>query len=244
MKLNDNIYLLELESMGFSNQPIYPVVLTNENDMILVDTGYPGQIDKIKESFKDNNLDFNKLKSIILTHQDIDHVGCVMDIVKEIPNIKIYSYEVEKDYITGIKTPTKIESLEKVIDTLPEKTKFMYNTMKRFFDNNKINIDKTLKDKDIISEFDNVSVIYTPGHTPGHMCLYIKDINTLIAGDCLINNNNTLSTVNPSINYDNNLYIESLKKLSNYDIEKVICYHGGLCDTNVNEQIKSLVNLN
>lgn len=244
MKLNDNIYLLELESMGFSNQPIYPVVLTNENDMILVDTGYPGQIDKIKESFKDNNLDFNKLKSIILTHQDIDHVGCVMDIVKEIPNIKIYSYEVEKDYITGIKTPTKIESLEKVIDTLPEKTKFMYNTMKRFFDNNKINIDKTLKDKDIISEFDNVSVIYTPGHTPGHMCLYIKDINTLIAGDCLINNNNILSTINPSINYDNNLYIESLKKLSNYDIEKVICYHGGLCDTNVNEQIKSLVNLN
>ncbi len=209
MKLNDNIYLLELESMELSNQPIYPVVLTNENDMILVDTGYPGQIDKIKESFKDNNLDFNKLKSIILTHQDIDHVGCVMDILKEVPNIKIYSYEVEKDYITGKKTPAKIESLEKVIDTLSEKTKFMYNTMKRFFNNNKINIDKTLKDKDIIPEFDNVSVIYTPGHTPGHMCLYIKDINTLIAGDCLINNNNTLSTVNPSINYDNNLYIES-----------------------------------
>ena len=51
--------------------------------------------------------------------------------------------------------------------------------MKNFYSCNKVKIDEILKDGDLIPGFNEVSVIYTPGHTPGHLSLYIerKSIN-------------------------------------------------------------------
>jgi len=46
----------------------------------------------------------------------------------------------------------------------------------------------------------------------------------------------------PSINFDTDLIIKSLKKLTEYDIETVICYHGGLYNENANQRILELSN--
>ena len=42
------------------------------------------------------------------------------------------------------------------------------------------------------------------------------------------------------LNFDEEMYINSLKKISDYDINQVICYHGGIYKKNVNENIKKL----
>jgi hypothetical protein len=44
-------------------------------------------------------------------------------------------------------------------------------------------------------------------------------------------------------NFDNDLAIKSLKKLSQYDIESVICYHGGLYRVNPNQRIAELASV-
>ncbi|KJR49136.1 hypothetical protein UF75_0433 [Desulfosporosinus sp. I2] len=36
--------------------------------------------------------------------------------------------------------------------------------------------------------------------------------------------------------------MESLKKLTQYDIETVICYHGGICKDGINKRIEELAN--
>jgi len=41
----------------------------------------------------------------------------------------------------------------------------------------------------------------------------------------------------PSINFDTDLSIKSLKKLTEYDIETVIYYHGGLYNENANHRV-------
>jgi len=43
-----------------------------------------------------------------------------------------------------------------------------------------------------------------------------------------------------STNFDTDLSIKSLKKLTVYDIETVICYHGGFYKGNANQRIKEL----
>jgi len=41
---------------------------------------------------------------IILIHQDIDHIGSVSDILKELPGrVKVFAHEEEKAYINGEK---------------------------------------------------------------------------------------------------------------------------------------------
>ena len=84
MKLSDNIYVLKLPSTMNPEQFIYPTIISNEENLLLIDTGNPGQIEHLKEAFIKEGLNFNNLKAIVLTHQDIDHVGTLKDIINDV----------------------------------------------------------------------------------------------------------------------------------------------------------------
>ena len=48
--------------------------------MAVIDTGFPGQIEDIQEMEK-VGVSFDKLKVVILTHQDIDHIGSLPELL-------------------------------------------------------------------------------------------------------------------------------------------------------------------
>ena len=161
---------------------------------------------QIYEAIEKEGLQFSKLNTIIFTHQDIDHIGNVCDILKKVPEgIKTFSHEEEKVYINGERTPVKI--------------------------------DETLVDGQELPYCGGIIVIHTPGHTTGHICLYFKQWKTLIAGDIFCINDGILCRENQNLNFDNELNIKSIQKLMKYDVEKVICYHGGIYNENVNIKI-------
>lgn len=64
----------------------------------------------------------------------------------------------------------------------------------------------------------------------------------LIAGDVLGVENGILVKTPPFTNFDMDLSIKFLKRLTEYDIETVIYYHGGTYKENVNECISELAN--
>ncbi|WP_238886102.1 MBL fold metallo-hydrolase [Clostridium sp. YIM B02551] len=242
MKIANGIDMLEIKAnvMGRESS-INPVLLWDEKNVILVDTGFPGQMKGINEAIEAAGIDVNRLDTIILTHQDIDHVGNALSFVKSSENeIKVLCHEVEKKYIQGDETPVKLAQLEKNLNSFPNEMKDMYEKLKAGFGLSKVKIDKTLKDGEELTFAGGTEVIYTPGHTPGHICLYIKKGKILIAGDLLTVNDGILSKASPTINYDTDLSDKSLEKLKKYDIEKVICYHGGLYEKSVNERISEL----
>lgn len=59
-----------IEDMRFVN----PVLIYNEEEAVLIDTDYPGRYEGLKKAIE-KYIDINKLKTIIITHHDIDHVG-------------------------------------------------------------------------------------------------------------------------------------------------------------------------
>lgn len=70
-----------------------------------------------------------------------------------------------------------------------------------------------------------VEVIHTPGHAPGLICLFLREEGVLFSGDHILGLGTT--AIGPPLG-DMAQYIESLRKLLNYDI-KVICPgHGPL----------------
>jgi glyoxylase-like metal-dependent hydrolase (beta-lactamase superfamily II) len=85
-----------------------------------------------------------------------------------------------------------------------------------------------------------VDVIFTPGHTLGHICLYHRESKTLIAGDALNMKDGHLSGANPDYTHDMDLAQASIKHLEDFDIQRIITYHGGVFDKDVNAAIKSL----
>lgn len=244
MKIENGIYMLELSAniMGTS-MDINPTLFCDKDSLILIDTGFPGQLHQIREAVEKEGIPFSKLNTIILTHQDIDHIGSASDILKNIPGtVKVLAHEEEKTYINGEKKPVKLAKLEDRLDYLPDNIKMIYEKLKVGFEHSRIDVDKTLIDGEELPYLGGITIIYTPGHTPGHICLYLNKWKILIAGDILSVKEGLLVKADKDINFDNELNIRSIKKLMKYDIETVICYHGGIYKGNVNKRIAELAN--
>jgi len=242
MKIGNGIEMLEIstEVMGRAGA-INPTLIWDKDAIILVDAGFPGQLPLFREAIEKAGVSFEKINMIILTHHDIDHIGGLSSIVKELEgNVKVVAHEEEKPYIQGDKVPHKLAKLEENLESLPEEMKGRYNMMKAGFGNCKVKVDQVLKDGEELPYSGGITVIYTPGHTMGHICLYIKQSKTLIAGDLLFVQDGKLSKASAAINFDAELTNKSLKKLTEYDIETVICYHGGIYMDNVNKSIAEL----
>ena len=244
MKIENGIYVLEILSHTNGNPTIiYPTLISNNDSLILIDTGFPGVFNQIYDAIEKEGLQFSKLNTIIFTHQDIDHIGNVYDILIKVPgSIKTFSHEEEKVYINGEKTPVKLAKLQSNLESLPDNMKVAYNMLKAGFEKNRVNIDETLVDGQELPYCGGITVIHTPGHTPGHICLYFKQWKILIAGDIFCVNDGILCRESENLNFDNELNVKSIQKLMKYDVEKVICYHGGIYNENVNERIAELVN--
>ena len=243
MKIENGIYMLEiLSDTNGTPTIIYPTLISNNDSLILIDTGFPGLFNQIYEAIEKEGLQFSKLNTIIFTHQDIDHIGNVYDILNKVPGgIKTFSHEEEKAYINGERTPVKLAKLQSNLESLPDNMKVAYKMLKAGFEKNKVNIDETLVDGQELPYCGGITVIHTPGHTPGHICLYFKQWKILIAGDIFCINDGILCRENQNLNFDNELNVKSIQKLMKYDVEKVICYHGGIYNENVNERIAELV---
>ncbi|GKX66419.1 MBL fold metallo-hydrolase [Inconstantimicrobium mannanitabidum] len=244
MKIENGIYMLEISAniMG-TTKNINPTLICDKDSLILIDTGFPGQLHDIHKAVEKEGIPFSKLNTVILTHQDIDHIGSIADILKEMPGkIKVLAHEEEKAYINGEKKPVKLAKLEEELANLPDNVKMIYEKLKVGFEISRVNVDKTLIDGQELPYSGGITVIYTPGHTPGHIALYLKKFKVLIAGDILSVKDGLLVKADENINLDNELNMKSLKKLTKYDIETVICYHGGIYKDDVNKRIVELAN--
>lgn len=225
MNISEHICMLKIQG---ENGFCYPIIIHDDNNLIIVDTGYPLQINLIKEAIEQCGYHLEDIDKIIFTHQDIDHIGCAKELIKISPQIEVMAHEKESPYIDGRLTPIKLANL----DT----SNPFYNQLKAGFDNRRIKIDRELKDGDFFSICGGIEIIHTPGHTPGHICIYIHDDKVLITGDAVNLDNGKLTGANPQ--YTDNMMQanESIKKLYNYHVETVLTYHGG----NYNGSIKDL----
>jgi len=244
MKVADGVEMLELlmNVMG-TTSIVCPTLISDNNNFILIDTGYPGQLQQIRDALEKVGIGICKLNKIIITHHDIDHIGCLAAIVNENQGkTEVYSHEVEKPYIQGDIQPIKLTQLEARLDTLNEQMKSIYEGMKSGYKNCVSGVDGAIVDGLELPYCGGITVIHTPGHTPGHISLYLKKSKTLISGDTLFIENGQLIRPQQFVNFDNDLALESIKKFTNYDIENIICYHGGEYKYNPNQRISELVN--
>jgi glyoxylase-like metal-dependent hydrolase (beta-lactamase superfamily II) len=245
MKIAKGLEVLVIRKEGVTGSgDMHPTLIFDDNDIILVDTGLPGQLNKIKVEMEKAGVAFAKLDRVIITHQDMDHIGSLADIVKESNNeVKVLSHNEEKPYIQGDKrpikmTPERMAQIELQMNALPEDKR---NEMKAMYSGIKANVDITVKNEEELSYCGGIVVIHTPGHTPGHISLYIKQYKALVTGDAMNVINGQLVGPNPQHTYNMAEAQNSLKKFTKYDIDTVICYHGGVFTDNPNKRIAELI---
>lgn len=217
MEIAKGIEMLQLEFQEFV---IHPILLWDDEMAVLIDTGFPGQIEDIQVEMEKVGVSFDKLKVVILTHQDIDHIGSLPELLQRgRSNIKVYAHELDKPYIEGDLPLLKEGNVEnrpkgKVSDTMIDGQELPY--------------------------CGGILILHTPGHTPGHISLYLKQSKILVAGDSMYSVNGMLGGIHAPTTINIKEAQQSLKKYLNLDIESVVCYHGGLSKGNIKIQLQNL----
>ncbi|SUV06151.1 MBL fold metallo-hydrolase [Priestia megaterium] len=226
MRISEGVEMIQLTARAFNQDiTLNPTLVWNNEEVILIDTGMPGQIDQLKEALNKLNMSIKQLKVILLTHQDLDHIGCAADIRNNSDkNIIVYAHEFDKPYIEGklplIKTNASQMSKEE-LSAIPDEIKYLYKTPP------KVDVDVVLKGSQLLPYCGGIEVIFTPGHTPGHVSFYLRKSKTLVAGDTLVLANGQLMEPVKQTTLNMDQAVQSLEKFLNYEIEHVICYHGG-----------------
>ncbi|HBV99470.1 MAG: hydrolase [Peptococcaceae bacterium BICA1-7] len=246
MKTACSIKALEI-SVNIMGKPgkIYPALIWDYNTAILVDTGYPGQLPQLLEAIEKSGVPLERINSIIITHHDLDHTGSLADILKELPQrAAVLAHQEEKPYVQAEKPPTKMTQAEALLDSMPEEggreMKMYYEYIRANYKKLSCKVDRTLTDEEELPLCGGITVIHTPGHTPGHISLYHKETKTLISGDALMVEDGQLVPAPPFTNLNQDLAAKSLKKLARYHIEAIACYHGGLYSDAANRRIAEL----
>ncbi|GFP75525.1 MBL fold metallo-hydrolase [Clostridium fungisolvens] len=237
MKLSENVEMLEIKAF---NQTIHPVILWDKDSMVLIDAGFPQTFDLFKEEMQKLGLKIENISHIILTHQDIDHIGFVKEIMELNPNVKILAHEVEAPYIDGRKTPVKLAALEANSENLDEQRKGFLKMLTTGFAARKIPITHELKDGEVIDVCGGIEIVFTPGHTPGHICIYLRKSKIAVCGDALNIANDKFVGPNPQQASDAKEANESIGKLNGFGIETLVAYHSGACNKNVKEKLNDL----
>ena len=137
----------------------YLVVDENTNEGFIVD---PGGYNKVlTREVQENNI---KIKYIILTHGHSDHICGVNEHKADFPDAKVVAY---KDEEAMLEDPNLNQSIG---FGMPYSTK----------------ADILVNDGDELKVGDaTLKFIYTPGHTPGGMCIYVEAAKALFSGDTL-----------------------------------------------------------
>jgi glyoxylase-like metal-dependent hydrolase (beta-lactamase superfamily II) len=228
MRLGESTEALELTMtfMGMKST-IHPVVLWEGREGItLIDAGYPGQLPEIESALTALGLKLKDVRRIFLTHQDLDHIGSA-EAVQAASGAEVYAHAADKPYIEGEKRLVKMDPArwEERLKALPEKLRHRARLM--MSDPPTVKVLQVLHGGEVLAFHGGVEVIATPGHTPGHVCYFVKALGLLVAGDALRVDNGELAGPSPGATPDLPAAIASLSKLLAYPVQYVLCYHGG-----------------
>ena len=87
-----------------------------------------------------------------------------------------------------------------------------------------------------------LQIIATPGHTPGHICVYDPAGSLMVLGDAMVNMGSQLSGPNPQYTADMDQAHQSVKKLAALTFDKAFFGHGEPIEQGASAAIAKVAN--
>ncbi len=229
-KITENLWRLDIPLVGNPLKNLNSYLILGEDRSLLIDTGFRRQscLELMEAQLAELGVDRDRM-DILLTHLHSDHTGLAPTLLR--PGCRMFIGRIDgrlldytpsdeywqRDYVMYMANGFSREEIEHLWDTNPAQIAAPDNWKPEF---------TLLNDGDILRYGGHrLRVIFTPGHTPGHICLYAEDRRWLFSGD------HVLFHISPNICRWMFMpdalgsYLESLDKIRDLDTELLLPAH-------------------
>jgi glyoxylase-like metal-dependent hydrolase (beta-lactamase superfamily II) len=225
---------LPLTPVDVNLHHINAYLIRGHKGYLLVDAGFNDDISysTLHNYLVKRNLSFSDITQIVVTHAHPDHFG-MAGRIKKLSGATLAMHHLESELV--IPRYVHMEDLLEKTSRMLEDNGVPYEELQQLRDASlkivplvvPIQPDITLRDSDTIEtgEF-TFRVIWTPGHSSGHVCLYEPEKRILLSGDHILPKITPNVSVHPqSIENPLGRYLESLREIRRLDIMHTLPGH-------------------
>lgn len=242
-KILPNIYKIEVPLPRSPLKATNSYLIKGRGRNLLIDTGWNREESKKALFAGLAALDVVLEETdILLTHVHADHSGLTAAVATE--ESTLYCGEIDAELVNATGTTTYWSDIGVMFGVYGFPLEDLPDAMQvhpgRRYNPGIQQVFTILRGNDVIEVGDyHFTCVETPGHTPGHICLYEPENKILISGD------HVLDDITPNITFEKRIedplgyYLQSLDKIDQMDISLVLTGHRRLID-NIHKRIAEL----
>ncbi len=175
-QITEGIYFIAGQDGMIPDCHVYLIGKPSSGDLTLIDAGLMGKERYKIKSIAKAGISLSNINRVIMTHTHLDHLGCLPEIIKELPQAELWMHVDEA------------EPLEKGDERIAYGMKMFQGMVRSLFRKKsgsfKMNVDRKLAGDETLEIGDMVwELIHVPGHSPGSIALYNPTGKVLIPGD-------------------------------------------------------------
>ncbi|MFC1992336.1 MBL fold metallo-hydrolase [Chloroflexota bacterium] len=224
-----NLYRIEVPLPRNPLKTLNSYVIKAGERSLIIDTGMNREEcqRKMSSSLEELGINLNKT-DFFITHLHVDHMGLVANLATATSNV--YFNRKEASIVDSEGSERVWQGFYKLYlsSGFPEdelKKSLERHPGNRYGPNREIDF-RTVKENDMIEIGDYLfRCIETPGHSPGHMCLYDAAKKLLVSGDHILFDITPNITSWPEIKNSLKEYLTSLEKVYALDVNLVLPGH-------------------
>lgn len=220
----EDIYRIEIPLPRNPLRAVNSYVIRGGGRFLMVDTGMnrPECIEVMRASLKTLDVDLHRT-NFFITHGHADHVGLVSEL--KTAESKVFLHSADAGFICDPNLWSDMAAAARVHGFPNPDSAIEKHPGRRYTFTGQTEFTHLREGDHLPIGTYAFRCIETPGHTPGHMCLYEPNAKILFSGDHI------LDSITPNISgWDGNAdplgqYLASLDKIAAYEIDLVLPAH-------------------
>jgi glyoxylase-like metal-dependent hydrolase (beta-lactamase superfamily II) len=222
------VHIIEVHPPEYGpSGPINICLLVERGKATMVDAGLPGVSKEVVAYLKEIDLSPRAIKRVLVTHHHFDHLGGLPEIL-ELTNAEVWAHRDDAPVIDGTtpRSPLAPESIEARLSRVPaEQRNGAAARIRELTTVPAVAVDLRLVGGEELNVLGGAQILHTPGHTAGHLALFLPALSLLVAGDLLRCQEGVIQESPPAFAADKEQALASARNAVNLGFDSFIGYH-------------------